>query len=315
MQKGLTLVMKFNKKLPTLFLDPHSEYGIVLSKVNIVLSPSLYWVKKVSLPVKHERDAKKLLPSLFEDILPEDNYSYYVYKTGEEFLIFAYSDKIIIDTLAQKNISLSNISNIYFAQSEIKEIDSALKINEMQSIYKKDDLLILVPCCWIEEKGTLDLETIEHTKHSITLAQFGHIVDNKSVYKIGAILMILILMLGVELFIASQKVSDITASKEAIFTKYKLKATMFQNKAMLKKYKSVHSSQSNLRDSISKVLSLKLKGEEKISLISLKNKKLIINFLGVKKGSEAHITSALKSKGLILKSSFIKETLKVEASL
>ena len=150
----------FNSKLKTIFLDPNSSTNNNSvaddEKVNVILSPSLYWVKKVSLPVKHEREVKKLLPSLFEDILPEDNYSYYVYKTGEEFLIFAYSDKIILDTLLEKNISLSNVSKIYFAQSEIKDIESALKINETQSIYLKDDLLILVPCCWIQERGTLD---------------------------------------------------------------------------------------------------------------------------------------------------------------
>ncbi|MEA2091565.1 MAG: hypothetical protein U9O83_04260 [Campylobacterota bacterium] len=119
----------FNPKLTTLFLDPNSEssYSAIKgAKVNIILSPSLYWVKKLSLPVKYLRDAKKLLPSLFEDTLPKGNYSYTAYKSGDEFLIFAYEDKYILETLSKEGISLSNVANVYFAQSEMQNIEGAL---------------------------------------------------------------------------------------------------------------------------------------------------------------------------------------------
>ncbi len=307
--------MRFNTKLPTLFLDPHSDYPELKSKVNVILSPSLYWVKKMTLPVKRVRDAIKLLPSIFEDILPEGNYSYFAYKSDDDFFIFAYNDKLILDTLSKKGISTSNISKIYFAQSEIEDIDGALKINETQSIYIKNDLLILVPCCWIEEKGNLDLTKVEHTKSNITLAQFSHIVDNKSIYKIGAILLILILLIGSEYFITASKTSIVTLQKEELFDKYKLKSTMFQNRALLKKYKTVHASQAKIREIISYFLSLSLKGNEKITFVNLKNKKISVSFSGVKKGKQNHITSFLKSKGVLFKSSFSKETFKVGVSL
>lgn len=307
--------MRFNTKLQTIFLDPHSEYDEITTKVNVILSPSLYWVKKMALPVKYEREAKKLLPSIFEDILPEGSYSYAAYKSGEEFLIFAYSDKLILETLSQKGIALSNVANVYFAQSEIKDIEGALKINEMQSIYMKDGLLILVPCCWIEEKGALDLTALKHSNHSITLAQFGHIVDNRSIFKIAAILMVLILLVSTEYFITTQKASSLTALKEELFDKYELKSTMFQNQALLKKYRGIHSTQSRVREVTSYFLALKLKSGENITLINLKNRKMTVNFSGVKQGSEKHITSFLNSKGLLFKSSFAKEIMQVEVSL
>ena len=307
--------MKFNKKLQTIFLDPHSEYPEFSSKVNIILSPALYWVKKVSLPVKHIRDAKKLLPSIFEDILPEGSYSYSVYKSANEFFIFAYSDKLILDTLSQKGISSSNIAKIYFAQSEIKDIEGALKINETQSIYIKDELLILVPCCWIKEKDNLDISGIKHSKHTVTLTQFGHIVDSKSIYKIGAILVFLILLIGSEYFITTQKSASVNTLKDKLFDKYKLKSTMFQNRALLKKYKTLHQSQSKLREYISYILALRLKGSEKILYLNLKNRKISVGFSGLKKGDEKHIVSFLKSKGMIFESKFSKDTFKVEAKI
>ena len=306
---------KFNKKLPTLFLDPLSEYGAIDSSVNIILSPSLYWVKKVSLPVKYARDAKKLLPSIFEDILPDGKYNYYAYKSDDEFIIFAYSDKLIIDTLAQKGIPLSNVANIYFAQSEVTGIEGALKINEAQSIYVKDEILILVPCCWIEEKGELDLAKINLSKHNIALEKFGHIVETKSLYKIGAILMVLILLITTEYFITADKVSTILTAKDELFEKNSLQSTTFQNKSMLKKYKAIHQSQTNLRDIMSVILSLRLKSDEKISFIDMKSKKIIISFSGVKEGKERAIINTLKAKKLQFKKSFVKENMKIEVRL
>lgn len=307
--------MKFNKKLPTIFLDPHLEYEKTDSKVNVILSPSLYWVKKISLPVKYVRDAKQLLPSIFEDILPEGSYSYFAYKSDDQFMVFAYSDKLILDTLSQKGISLSSVAKIYFAQSEIKDIEGALKINETQSIYLKDDMLILVPCCWIEEKGDLDLADIKHSKHNISLQQFGHIVDTKSLYKIAAILMVLIMIVGTEYFITTQKISSVISSQDKLFDKYNLKSTTFQNKALLKKYETIHLSQTKIREYMSYILSIKLQNGVKISLISIKNKKILVNFIGIKKGSKTNISKFLKSKKIPFNSNITKDIMRVEVNL
>lgn len=199
---------KFNSNTKTIFLDPASPQIQNLlegEKVNVILSPSLYWVKKLSLPVKYEREAKKLLPSLFEETLPEGNYSYSVYKEGEEFFIFAYEDKAILEALSNSGISPSSIASVHFAQSEIADINGAVKINETQSIYVKDDIVVLVPCCWIEESGDLDLSALKLSKHSIALQHYAHIVENSSLYKVGAVLVVLCMLVLGEYFITTQK--------------------------------------------------------------------------------------------------------------
>ena len=267
--------MKFREDKKTVFLDPHTELVISDEKLNIILSPSLYWVKKVTLPLKYERDAKKLLVSLFEDVLPEGTYSYSVYKVPSKegvFMIFAYEDKAILDLLLAQGISSANIYSIHFAQSELDTLDGAVKINETQSIYVKDSVVTLVPCCWIEEKGKLDLSNVKLSKHTITLAQFGHIVDNKSLINIGAILSVFIVLIWVELFIVSQNISKIELESSEIFAKHKLKPTMFQNKSLLKKYKTIYGNQTKLRKDFEK----KLKNKN-ITKITYKDKKLKVN--------------------------------------
>ena len=268
------MLTRFNKDKKIVFLDPHTELTVSDEKLHIILSPSLYWVKKVILPLKYAREAKKLLESLFEDVLPEGNYSYSVYKASEEgeFFIFAYEDKSILDLLTKQGITASNIASVHFAQSELSNLQGAVKINETQSIYVKDGIVTLVPCCWIEESGDLDLEDVKLSKHKITLAQFGHIVDSSSLIKIGAILGIFILLTWVELYILKQDIQKIQTQSSELFTKYKLKPTMFQNKALLKKYKKIYTNQTKLRADFAKELQ-----KRNIQKISYKNNKLKVS--------------------------------------
>ncbi len=303
-KKDPILFMKFNNKLETIFLDLNSldlHPKKINKKVNVILSPSLYWVKKISLPVKYVRDAIKLLPSVFEEILPAGNYSYSAYKDGDEFFVFAYEDKLIIDTLLRVGVNFSNVANIYFAQSEMQHIRVALKIDEVQSLYVKDGIVVLLPCCWIEEAGELKVDEFKLSKHSIKLRQFGHIVDNKSLYKIGAILACIFVLLLVEYFIVKAQVDKIENLKTKVFVKYNLKSTMFQNKSMLKKYKNIHTRQTKIREYISYILSFNLKQKEKLSKITLKQDSIKIEFINSSNSTLSRIENILKSKKLKFK--------------
>ncbi|MBU0720379.1 hypothetical protein KJ877_03485 [bacterium] len=308
----------FNKKLTTVFLDPQSpnialdEAGDTKNKVNVILSPSLYWVKKLSLPVKYVRQVKKLLPSIFEDTLPEGHYSYAAYKSEDTFFVFAYEDKRILDTMAKKGIAPSNVANVYFAQSELADIKGAVRINEQQSLYLKEGLLVLVPSDWIKDAADLDISQISLSKNTVALQQYAHIVDNTIIYKIATVLLIISLLVGTEYFITKQKSEGILESKDALFAKYNLKSTMMQNESMLKKYQTIHEKQTALRAHISCFLTLKLKDTEKISLMSLKNDTLVVEFEGVAQGKETGILRELKAQNIKYKSSFNDQTWHVE---
>jgi len=310
--------MKFKRSINAVFLDPSRSETIVCEKgkkLDIILSPKMYWVKKMSLPVSSVREVKKLLPSIFEDSLPFGHYSYYAYKSEDEFILLAYEDKKILDLITSKGISSSDIATIRFAQTEFEALEGALSITDKESMYVKDTLLVLAPTVWLEESRDLVLDALKLSKHTIKLQQFGHIVDNKSLYKIAAVLVALILILIVEIFVASAKSDAILESKDALFAKYKLQATMFQNKSTYDKYSKIYKTQTKLRETIAIFLTMPLKEKQKITLLEYKNNKLFVSIKGVKKESENNLLSKLKAKKLIYKASFNDDTIKVELSL
>ena len=316
--------MTFSKNYKTIFLDVDTPALEKSEKVNIILSPSLYWVKKLTLFVKYVREVKKLLPSIFEDTLTAGNYNYSAYKNphavGEEteYFAFAYEDKKIIELLSQKNIPISNVASIRFAQSEMDSLETSYKIDESKSVYVKDDIVVVVPSMWLKESSELDLDSIVLSKHTISLQQFSHIIDPKSLYKIASIIVVLMILVIGELFITKQKTEYVEKQKSLLFSKNGLKSTMFQNKALLKKYKAINKKQTKLRKYIAHILSVRLQGSERLSLLEFKNKILNAKFSGVKKGHAISIESSLKSllsKNTKIKKVYKNEILSLEISL
>jgi len=308
------LFSRFNKQIQTIFLDPSSSDFHTDQSVNILLSPALYWVKRVKLPVKYVREVKPLLPSLFEDILPEANYSYTAYKEGEDFYIFAYQDRAIIELLSQKGIQISQVKNVYFAQSELS-LENPLSINEEQSLCLRDDVLVVLPSDWVENAQKLHLDTLKLSKNSIKLKQYGHIVNDKSLYKLIAVAAVFLLLISAQYFITSKKADDLQNSRYDLFSKNALKPTMMQNRSMLRSYETIYKRQTKIRNDLYQLLSTPLAASQKLARIQLKRNKLIAEFSGVKQGLAKKLASDLKRRGLDFKATFKNETLRIEVTV
>ena len=304
---------KFKNSYKTIFLDPFMESVQVEGKVNIVLSPSLYWVKKISLPVKYVREVKKLLPSLFEDILPAGHYSYYAYKEGDEYMVFAYEDKIILELMAEKGISPSGVASISFAQSEFSSLEGAYTIDDKQILMIKDGIVIVVPSYWVKEAVPLLLDNLKPYKHTIVLQQFNHILKKSGFYKIGFVLLFLIIIIFGEWLITRNKATHIADQRSLIFTKYDLKPTMMQNRAINTELRKVYEKQTKLREYIGIFLKLHLAKGEKISYIGFDSKVLSVIIKGVTDSKK--IVQALQRKGIYPQTRLKNSVLTLEITL
>lgn len=306
---------KFKGQKDTIFVDTNSAGFTIDKKVNVILSPALYWVKKVSLPVKSIREARSLLASLFEDSLPEGNYSYTLYKEGDEYFIFAYEDKKIIDILTKKGISQGQINALYFAQSELNKIDTPKKIDDNTALLVKDEIVTLLPQSLIKADEYLDISNTELSKHTVRLKQFGHLVSEKSLYTIAGLFLVLIFLILGEYFITQHKIDKLQTQQQQLFSRYHLKPTMFQNRSLLKEYETIYKVQIQLRKIIGVLLHLPLHAGQRLSLISFKGKKLKAVLSGVKAGEQNYLLAAFKKEKLTYKAKFKDNNWYVEFSL
>jgi len=270
------LNLVFRAKAKAFFVDVDSPSYTLEDPVNVILSPSLYWVKRVTLPVKYLRDVKSLLPSLFEEILPEGKYSYSAFKAGEEFLLFAYNDKDILDLLAEKGISAANLNNVYLAQSEFDTLQAPIKVSERSVLTLQNGVVVKLPLVLFPEAESLNLDEHNYSKQTIHLTRFNQIADKKSQVVFGSILGFLIVMFTTEWLITSSKTTAIIEKQGEVFSHYNLQATSFQNEAIHAKLSNTFERQSRIRDILNLALTLKLTADERLEEVALEKKKVVI---------------------------------------
>lgn len=288
----------FKSKAKAFFVDVDSPPCSLDQPVNIILSPSMYWVKRVKLPVKYLREVRSLIPSLFEENLPEGKYSYGAYKDGESFLIFAYNDKEVLDLIAEKGISSANIDNIYLAQSEFDTIETSIRIDDKSILSLQNGVVVKLPIALDPDAVELDLSGHLFSKHSIHLTRINQIADKKSQVVFASIVGILIIMFGAEWLITGAKVSAIVQKESEVFARHKLPATTFQNEAIHAKLNTIFERQTRIRDILNLALSAKLKPEEQMQRIALEKEKVIIEIKSVSQeaGSQSLSTLAKEFK-------------------
>jgi len=287
-------------------------------KADIILSPSFYWVKEQVLPLKYLREVKALLPSIFEDTIPEGSYSYTAYKSKTKegsFVLMAYSDKFILDTLANIGIKSSQIRNIYLAQSEFDTLEGSYKIDDERTLVVKDGHVSQLPSTLVEAQTPINLQDIKFTKTKIELTRFAHLVDPKSMFKLSAFVAVLILIFGVEYGIRSYEVGSLETKKEEVFEKKHLKSTMFQNEALANKLKKRFKKQQKVRESIEVITRMPLQKGEMISYLELKSKKILLHITLRDPSRSTQIKNYFQKNKLKVTEKMSKNSLKVEVAL
>jgi len=268
------LNLGFKTKAKAFFVDVDTPAYRLEAPVNIILSPSMYWVKRVTLPVKYLRDVKSLIPSLFEEHLPEGKYSYSAYKDGDDFLIFAYNDKEVLDLIAAKGINSAQIANIYLAQSEFTTLEGPRKINDQSIIDLQNGVVIKLPLALAPDAPDLDLSEHTFSKHAIHLTRFNQIADKKSQIVFASILGFLIVMFTTEWLITSSKVTTLLERQSEVFETHHLPSTFFQNEAIYAKLNNTFERQSRIRDVLNLALSVKLAPNERMEQVLLEKDKI-----------------------------------------
>ncbi len=114
--------------------------------VNIMLSPQFYTIKEATLPIKHLYQAKRLAPSILEELLVEDKiYRYHVYKSGDNWVFIAYDLESIEQFLQTKGVSASKVSKLFFAQEYAEEFSKPVLLNSNELLATINGTIVVLP--------------------------------------------------------------------------------------------------------------------------------------------------------------------------
>lgn len=270
-------------KNPLIFVDRNSQPFHLDSKtkVDVILSPSFYYVRREELPVKYSFQAKNLIPSLFDGIIPEDDYSYEAIKEGEDFLIFAYSHKKIIARLEELGLRFSQIGNIFFTQTELGHIERPIQVDDRFALVSQEGIISVVPIQMVRNALPLKeaLKGLEVSNHSVALSRFNLYIDQKSFIYAAVMLVAFVVLFLAEYTMLKKEYANLLQEQAGVYERYNLPATTFQIESIEKRLFQKEKEQLQVREQLLALKSARLKPNEHFQRIHLDNNKLSFEIL------------------------------------
>jgi len=291
--------MGFRKAALPLFIDVHTSVKVQKDQIlDLILSPSFYWVKHVSIPVKNLNEVHRFMPSLFEDTVPNGKYSYYAYEDEGTYIIFAYDDKKILDTLAEKGIDSGQINKVYFAQSEFEDSAEAISIDEDAVLDIENHIVVKLPKNFVDTFKPLELNNHSFSEHTITLARYAYIATTKSLIQFALFMGALISIFALDWIVSEAKISELSDAPLQLYAEHDLPATKVQNEVVFETLQKQYEKQILLRQKTGEILSLKLKKNEYFRRYDLQDKKLKIEIKLASPERASNVSKILQKKEL-----------------
>jgi len=256
-----------SKKNPIFFVTKNFDKKLE-GKSDIVLSPEFYWAKRVTLNVRFAYQVKKMAPSIFDGILPGDDFEYKVFKLRpHEFIVVAYDIDNIIMELKALGIDISLIDKIYTAQSEFIGKEISLKADEVHGITSNEEIIIYLPLKFLDQSPKLNVVDILQDKkltsdyiYSKNLKKIN--INDKESNLILWLLVLVVLILFVNVLKIEKYRNLIQKQKKSLIKKYDLPKTNFELKSIQGELSKVEKQQSRLKKVMSYISKFKFSKQE-----------------------------------------------------
>ena len=280
----------FKQDKRTILIDKSSTIKVNKDEnINIILSPAFYWMRIEELKINSLSQVLKIAPSIFENSIPQGNYSFYGIKEQDKYILFAYDESKIIDFLNRNSINLSQVNNFYFAQTELKDYSKPIKINDSTSLVIQNGQLFAIATSYINDYIDFNSLKINLSKYNIPIKRYNNsFLNEKSIFQLEILLIILLILYGIDYKIKRSILKNENMKIEKIYLKYNLPQTSFEIESIKGKLEKYRVKELKLRENFKNILSIPFQKGEYIQSIKRDKKgidiELIVN--SVKRATE-----------------------------
>ncbi len=264
------------------FLDKKTQ-EFPTHSVNLILSPSFYWTRLQELPVHTVYGAREYSASIFEGLLPQGKWTYFVQKEQSGlYRFFAFCQDDILNFVETIGGDKENIKSLYFAQNEFGDVleddeSRFISINSQNCITKANNTVVLVPQNMISNSVDIKdiLDNIKLSNNDIKIDT--QISINTDIFMVlVAIGFIFSLGFIVNIIDHNIKISNLENKIKQRIKTLGLPETSFELEALEKQSYADTQNQINIRKNIKQISSIKVAQYGKIKKIVITKEKLSI---------------------------------------
>ncbi len=287
------------------------------SLVNIMLSPQFYISKQEELAVKYLYQAKRLAPSILEELLDEGvEYKFYVFRRANGWVFIAYNLKSIEEFLLTKGITPSNVSKMSFAQQYGDDFLKPILLESGELLTTIQDTVVLLPKVLVDSGGyygRFDREM--QLRDGVTFSlNSGSLLGQKESFILSFIFVIFAIILAVEGLRYKSISTTMSQEIETLLSQYPSLGSQYARDNIAKKYQKIDKIERQKRD-ILKELSMLVISDVQIDSITLDSKNFVAIFSSKTPKNILRISSLAKKKNYKVSRMGSEKLIKVEGSL
>jgi hypothetical protein len=110
-----------------------------------MLSPQFYVIKSEEVPVKYLFQAKKLAPSVLDDLSNGEKMTYEVFRDDDKWVFIAYDLHALAGFLESKGGSIDKVGHIYFAEQSRAKFTPPVVLDKKEMLSVVNDTVTVVP--------------------------------------------------------------------------------------------------------------------------------------------------------------------------
>jgi len=248
---------------PLLLVHKDIEAISAKERINIMLTPQFYTVKRENLPVKYQYQAKRIAPSLFEGLLTgEGVYDYFVFKEDAQWVFIAYNPQEIRAFLETKGMAMEYLSKIYFAQQVPEAFTKPIVLSDKEALLTIDGNVVLIPPKMLQTDAVREVFDNRFTpKSGVTLSsKTNSLLSQKETIVLTAIFLIFSIVFFLEGRHYSQNIQTQEQEMQTLLEAYPALQSKMQRDSIALKYRKIDTRERQKRETIKKLASLIYKG-------------------------------------------------------
>ena len=296
------------KSYRVVFLDKKTDTLPKSKKYIVILSNSFYWFYKDKLDISLS-EAKKVAPSMFDGVVPEGDYSYFVQKVKDEYYFFAYKDSDIVKKLQELNIKPSEVKKVY--PLHLLDITTPLDLGDKVALRDGEEIIIAPKELIGFEVKKTDLNSLKLPKTSLPLKTYSTFISEEHIYTLSILLFIAIVLYAVEAFVHKKDLGYLNQKEAQIFKSYNLPPTSIQIRSILNSLEKINKEQLKLREDIDYILRIPLYPKEYFVSLDY-GKKIVFEIVLNSKSRAAKVRDYLKKRLVLEDLVMNKNILRVE---
>lgn len=263
----------WDTKAPLLLLYREIEAWPDLPRYDLMLTPQFYVLKREELPLKYTHQAKKLAPSILDELTGEGTFTYEAFQEGESWVFVAYDLKKLSDFLYIKGGSIDRVGNIYFAEQIREKLVPPLALDDREVLTLVNDTATVVPSRLLddpEQLGTFD-ETFRPEKSFALKRNHSSYLDTRQALLLAGLLGLLGLLWFAEGYRTHRAIGSAETRLEQLLDANPSLRSSYTREATWKKYSTTNTQQRRIRDRIKAISRLTSK-ETKLDTLSVDTK-------------------------------------------